>query len=494
MENEIYTIERRDKSMSVAHDQLEHNVAFSNQKSSYRSGSETPNESSQLLSGRMRMNLTKFQTVLGNRSLLVDVLAIFFGIGTWVGINSLWIQLPLLVNVLPESWYLASYLVIIVQLANIGPISYTIIQKLCPIPDNFIIYALLTLGVVAGWFMAFYYHVTAYMFEAERSLLFFVFVFCFALVGCTSSVLFMPYFGRFRDIYLITYLIGEGLSGLLPGILGLIQGVGGNAQCILTNSTETGEVKKTEFHPPPRFSTQTFFIIVTSLFVSSLAAFILLDRLKSVRKEYAKVKISHGNKYHYHDHEEQTENVEENKEAVKPIEKIKKLSNLNYRALLVLLGAVCMISNAIVPSIMPFGTLPYGNITYHLSVTLSSIANPLACFIAVFLTGTSIRNILTLSVVSLPFVLYSIITSVMSPTPPFVGNSFGEFLVILSWTLVMGFTSYIRLKITTIFRQQGGKSLVWVGACTQIGSFVGSVLSFVLVNYTGIFASFRPCD
>ncbi|KAL7019748.1 hypothetical protein ACKWTF_011229 [Chironomus riparius] len=494
MENEIYTIERRDKSVSVAQDQLEHNVSFVSQQSSYRSGSETPNESSQLLSGRMRMNLTKFQTVLGNRSLLVDVLAIFFGIGTWVGINSLWIQLPLLVNVLPESWYLASYLVIIVQIANIGPISYTVIQKLCPIPDNFIIYALLTLGVVAGWFMAFYYHVTAYMFEAQRSLLFFVFVFCFALVGCTSSVLFMPYFGRFRDIYLITYLIGEGLSGLLPGLLGLIQGVGGNAQCILTNSTDTGEVNKTEYHPPPRFSTQTFFIIVTSLFISSLVAYILLDRLKSVRKEYAKVKISHGNKYQYHDHEEQAENNEDNKAPAITTEKIKKLSNLNYRALLVLLGAVCMISNAIVPSIMPFGTLPYGNITYHLSVTLSSIANPLACFIAVFLTGTSIRNILTLSVISMPFVLYSIITSVMSPTPPFMGNALGESLVILSWTLVMGFTSYIRLKITTIFRQQGGKSLVWVGACTQIGSFFGSVLSFGLVNYTGIFESFRPCD
>lgn len=199
------------------------------------------------------MNITKFQTVLGNRSLLVDVLAIFFGIGTWLGINSLWIQLPLLVNVLPESWYLASYLVIIVQLANIGPIGYTIIQKLCPIPDNFIIYALLTLGVFAGWFMAFYYDVTAYVFGTDRSMLFFVFVFCFAMVGCTSSVLFMPYFGRFRDIYLITYLIGEGLSGLLPGILGLIQGVGGNAECIITNTT--GEVKKTEYFPTPRFST-----------------------------------------------------------------------------------------------------------------------------------------------------------------------------------------------------------------------------------------------
>jgi hypothetical protein len=65
---------------------------------------------------------------------------------------------------------------------------------------------------------------------------------------------------------------------------------------------------------------------------------------------------------------------------------------------------------------------------------------------------------------------------------------------VISWTAVVGFASYIRLKITTIFRYQGGKSLVWVGAWTQIGSFVGAILSFGVVNFTGVFVSFFPCQ
>lgn len=130
------------------------------------------------------------------------------GIGSWIGINSLWIQLPLLVNVLPESWYLASYLVIIIQLANIGPLAYAFVQKLFPIPDNIIIYGLLAMGVVAGVLMTIYYDVTSFLFGQDRSVVFFAIVFVFALIGCTSSVLFMPYFGRFREIYLVTYLIG----------------------------------------------------------------------------------------------------------------------------------------------------------------------------------------------------------------------------------------------------------------------------------------------
>jgi riboflavin transporter 2 len=53
--------------------------------------------------------------------------------------------------------------------------------------------------------------------------------------------------------------------------------------------------------------------------------------------------------------------------------------------------------------------------------------------------------------------------------------------------------SYIRLKITTIFRYQGGKSLVWVGTWTQIGSFVGAIVSFLAVNFTSLFGTYNPC-
>ncbi|CAG9808228.1 unnamed protein product [Chironomus riparius] len=424
------------------------------------------------------MVLSTLERVFGNRNALVDVLAVFFGIGSWIGINALWVQLPLLVNVLPEFWYLASYLVIIIQIANIGPLAYTLIQKYCPIPDNIIIYFLLTIGVVSGGFIPFFYDVTVYFLSSDRSLLFFIFTFCFALVGCTSSVLFMPYFGRFRGIYLITYLIGEGLSGLVPSILGLIQGVGGNAQCEVIGDDIV------PYFPPPRFSTQTFFIIIFSLLVASLLAFILLDRLKSVRDEYANVKILNGNNYQY-DESSMTSDPTLNETV--------NLSTINYRGLLVYIGLLCMFVNAIVPSIMPFSTLPYGNVTYHLAITLSLMANPIACFIAMFVKKNSVNHIFIVSIIFLPFLSYAITTAVLSPAPPLTENTFGEFLVITSWTLVIGLASYIRLKITTMFRLKGGKSLVWIGVSTQIGSFVGSVVSFLLTNYTGIFVSFQPC-
>lgn len=376
----------------------------------------------------MQMNISKIRGALAHRNLFVDILTIFFGVGTWLGINSTYVQLPLLVNATPEGWSLASYIVIIIQVGNLGPLLYTFIQKCRPINDSYFIYILLATGVAAGFGMAFLYEKTAYILGADRSISIFINIFFFALVGCTSSVLFMPYFGRFKEIYLITYLIGEGLSGFLPAILALAQGVGGNAEC---RKNDAGEIEM--YTPPARFGTQTFFVVISSLFVASFVSFTMLDRLKSVKKEYAAcVTIGHGNKYKY-DTSQDTKNTENNIEAAPTsttIEEGKKLSDNNYRALLVLLGFVCMFSNAIFPSIQSYSTLPYGNIAYHFAVTLSSIANPVACFIAVFATTTTIRNIIVLCLVSIPFTIYSITTAVMSPQPPFIGSIIGDILVV----------------------------------------------------------------
>lgn len=66
---------------------------------------------------------------LSNRKILVDLFALLFGLGTWVGVNGIYVQLPLLVNAAPEGWNLSTYMVIVVQFANLGPILYTVYTK-----------------------------------------------------------------------------------------------------------------------------------------------------------------------------------------------------------------------------------------------------------------------------------------------------------------------------------------------------------------------------
>uniref|UniRef100_A0ABD2WNV3 Riboflavin transporter n=3 Tax=Trichogramma TaxID=7490 RepID=A0ABD2WNV3_9HYME len=70
-----------------------------------------------------------FAQRLSNRKIIVDVLALLFGLGAWVGINGIYVQLPLLVPELPENWKLPSHMVLMVQFANLGPILYTLYNK-----------------------------------------------------------------------------------------------------------------------------------------------------------------------------------------------------------------------------------------------------------------------------------------------------------------------------------------------------------------------------
>ena len=49
---------------------------------------------------------------------VVSLLIILFGMGSWVAINGVWAELPLLVAESSEGWNLPTYLVLIIQVSS----------------------------------------------------------------------------------------------------------------------------------------------------------------------------------------------------------------------------------------------------------------------------------------------------------------------------------------------------------------------------------------
>ncbi|XP_034116967.2 solute carrier family 52, riboflavin transporter, member 3-A [Drosophila albomicans] len=425
-----------------------------------------------------KMELKAAGNAFKNRNWIVDLLAIFFGIGTWLGVNGSFIQLPLLVNEAPEGWSLPSYLSVMVQLGNLGPLLYTAFQKYSPwkLNDGWTIHAVLAIGTLSCIFTAFFYNKTATIMGNEHSVALFILTIFTAVNACTSSVLFMPYMGRFKEQYMVTYFIGEGLSGLLPSVTALIQGIGNTGSCVLVNVTETGEEIYEQETQPPLFDTKVFFLILFGLMVLSYIGYTLLHALPLSKKEYAQVTVSKGNKYEYGQDDNQPTKVE-------------KLSRGQYIGMLLLMGAISLFSNGMFGSIQSYSSAPYGTRAYHLSATLSVIANPVACFLAMFLHFTSLRVIYVLSTLAAILTGYVFTTAVLSPYPPLYDQTIGMVLVVTAWTLVLGIVSYTKLGITTVMRAQGGQSLVWVGAITQLGSAIGAVSIFFAINYTRYFVA-----
>lgn len=433
----------------------------------------------------------------------VGMLALIFGVSSWIGVTAAYLQLPLVIATAPEGLTLPSYMTVIVQSSNILSLSYVIYQKYSPrkLNENRVIYIIMVIGCMAALGMAFFYQFIVKIGETDHSIAWLIFTFMFAMVGTISSVLFMPYLGRFRECYLIMFLHGQGLNGILPSILNFIQGIDNGGECSKPDDNSTSKPIL-----EPRFNTQIFFFIIFGLLVVGLIAFILLDNLSVCKAEFAPGVVIGENGYVYGDADKH------DPASGKISEIIFNLSHFNYGKLIATVATIGFFGNGIYPDLMSFSALPYGFSTYHLTVTLVAVANPFGSFIAMFVSHTSIGviDILASSTVIIGSVIMAF--TLQNPIPPFVDAKFGPVMIvsfkcwcmnaifkyffffqILLWTTFTVFLSYMKTSTASIFRYQQGKALVLNGIISQTSSALGAIAGFVFVNFTNLFIKFNPC-
>ncbi|KAG7281090.1 hypothetical protein CRUP_027627 [Coryphaenoides rupestris] len=458
-------------------------------------------------------------------ALLVHLLACAFGLGSWLAVNGLWVELPLVVQVLPEGWGLPSYLTVIIQLANLGPLLVTLMHKLRPgrLNEAAVIYAVLVVGAVACVLLASFWRVTTVVGGAPRSTAFFIITFFLALVDCTSSVTFLPFMARLPAVYVTTYFIGEGLSGFVPGLVALVQGVG-MATCVnvTRNATQnhTGGGGGDSSWPvqtqylPPLFPPEVFFYFLAAMMCVSLAAFFALTR---VPHESFELTTTAGPEDVMLDRPApsastgldnpglETDEADagslphhDNKQISRVAATVDAATNSGLSAaqlgfIYLLVVAVNSATNGFLPSVQTYSCMPYGNLAYHLSTSLAAVANPVACVLAMFLPNRSLVFLGAMGVLGTGFASYNMAMAALSPCPLLHDSAVGVAIIVLSWVFFTGTFSYVKVMAGVILRDHSHSALVWCGAAAQTGSLVGSVTMFPLVNTYRLFTSGDYC-
>ena len=418
---------------------------------------------------------------LEKRSYLVDFLVIFFGSSAWIAINGLWVQTPLLVTRLPEAWDLPSYIVILTQVANIGPLAYGLLRRYgFNVSEKISIHIIMSLGFICCLALSSFWHETIMIGGTNRSLVLLILVACMAIVDCTSSVLYFPFITRFKPFYLRSLMIGEGLSGLIPSFAALIQGVGGNRSCKNVTLPD-GTTKLKEVSHEPRFSIEAFFYFLAFLCALSWICFFILTRIKRGKVE---VILS--------------QELRQNPCETNLIQN-EGMTTKKMVSLLLIQSFCCCLMNGILSALSTYSTLPYGNVTHHLATTLSVVSGPVSVFLAFAIqTERSYEKpILPLLSIGSVFAGYIIYIACSSPSPPLQHHWFGATLVIFSWILYHGMFSYVKACIAGRLRQasfNGRKALFYYGVATQIGSLIGATVIFILMNFTKSFKSYHPCS
>ena len=381
-------------------------------------------------------------------SIITYVLVVIFGTASWIAINGLWVELPIIVQEIPESWSLPSYLTVIIQLANIAPLAFTLGNKFYPrmVHEIPVIYISLFIGTVSCVLLVFFWKETSFIAGAERSTALLVLCFFLSVVDCTSSVTFLPYMAIFRKVYMSPYFLGEGLSGLIPSLVALGQGVGGGSHTpcpsesptqapVNTTNGTSNITDSSSWGPGPKFPAEGFFWFLAGMMLASGLAFLGLNYLSVAKRQQVKtiyeVSPDGGQRstlelVSYEQGSSPGSNPLSNQGSIDP----DKTTTKDSIFLMAILAVVSGLSNGVIPAIQSYACIPYSYYIYHLTLTLSNIANPVTCFVFPFIRSTSTLIIAVLSCVYFGMCTYILIVASQSPNVLLRCNDSGAVLIV----------------------------------------------------------------
>ncbi len=358
------------------------------------------------------MATTQNRRVLANvHNYGLSILCVFYGIGTWLPVNAVYSQMPIFVQIAPEGWSLPSYFSLSVQIANVAPFLYYLTHKKLEKAQSSLICLFLVIGSISMFALALTYHVTSVIFNARHSVCFFLFSFLLAMVGCTSSVLFLPFMNKLPELYLIPYFIGEGLSGLIPSAIALLQGVGKEAACV--NVTRAEGVVSVQKYEQPLFDSSLFLMLNGGFMLLSTCSFFYLNYFSNFVVKSGEESSTKNHRTTY------PENAETS-----------GISKFLFSVLLLVQTLINCFANGVLPSIQSYSCLPYGTQAYHWSVNLDQIISPVVIYLAFFLPLKSLRVLAVCCVIQVISFVYEIVTALESPTPPLMGTTAGVLLIV----------------------------------------------------------------
>ncbi|XP_069114700.1 solute carrier family 52, riboflavin transporter, member 3-B-like [Argopecten irradians] len=448
----------------------------------------------------------------GEINILLYLTVILFGVASWVAVNGLLIELPVLVPHLPEGWALPSYLIMIMQPANIGPIFVTLAYILTndKLNEKVVIYTILTIGALACLLLSFFWKNTSVVAGEEHSTALMTLHFFLSVVDCTSSVLFLPFMSLFRVQYMTGYFIGEGMSGLIPSLVALAQGVG-KISCknvsIMDTTTNLSSFEIQTIYQEPYFPVEHFFLFLFAMMILCGLAFSLLNYLPYFKKEHVTRKklCSNTDPMELQTSKSRNDKPTEVGESLihglesdvvlnAPPAPHHSMSTKNYLYFLCLVVWINALTNGVLPSIQTYSCLPYGYNAYHLAMTLANIANPSACVVALLLPVPTSLVISILTFVGTALSTFIVVTAVQSPSPVLYEESAGPYVVVTVWVVMAFLMVFSKVSLATLFRKEGKRALLWCGAMTQVGSVSGAIVTYLLVNVAKTFHSASACS
>lgn len=271
----------------------------------------------------------------------------------------------------------------LIAFGNLGPVVVTLTHHFAPgrLNEQVVIHIIQVLAVIASACLALFWSQVVTVAGEQRSVPYLLLTFILSFVCCTSNVTFLPFMYRYPPEYIRTFFVGQGLSALFPCVVALGQGIG-KLECVETpNGTQP-------VHFEENFPAQNFFWFLSVMLAISALSFLALRyrvvtqaATKEIRKKELETIKTEEETHPLQNGDTPVSEEQVEVEKHPPVVSFWTSQNI---FLLLLLGISNALTNGVLPSVQSFSCLPYGTMTFHLSVVLGNIANPVACFVAMF--------------------------------------------------------------------------------------------------------------
>jgi riboflavin transporter 2 len=423
---------------------------------------------------------------------LTYILLTLVFLSSWTDINGIFTELPQIILTQPEGWRLGSHLGFVASVSNIAPLALVFCKCTCRkrplnvIPINYIV---ISIGLLLCFLLVFFWSNTTVVFNQTRSLALLILTFFLALLDCTAMVSFSHYMTRFRSEFTSALFLGESLTTIIPSLLAIAQG-NGRLTCVSSSNNKAGgNVSTIAVYETARFSVSIYFLCIFFLLVLSFAAYVLLQWTKiaaNSSQDAAKEPMMSESK------NVPTMNSMIDSDSANELQG-HKITPLFYLLLLFGSAYTSSIVYGMVFSISVYVLMPYGHQIFYLGTILSPWMFALVWLFGTMKPFVAKRYLLTLIILGSITFSFDLIWALKSPCPPLVNTIQGNILVLIIWLSTFIFLGYPRLVIANYVRAHSSNGMFWFGASVQLGSLVGSIIAYILVETFSVFKEQVPC-
>ncbi|XP_054763056.2 solute carrier family 52, riboflavin transporter, member 3-like [Lytechinus pictus] len=467
--------------------------------------------------------------------ILVILLVIIFGSGSWLTVSGVWSEIPILVALgLPEKNLITSYITLIVQSGLFGVFIFLCCNRYLASTRIYrleipVTYAVTFIGSIGSFLLIFFWNSKTYLSGEPHSVFFLFNVFLVSLVDMMMNTTSMGFISLLKPAYLNWLWFGIGMSSILPACVVLIQQAGATSTetCVANytflNQTVVGNASVSynctswrEVAPEYLFTPSQYFTFLFVMMLCCHISFICLNYLPCARREYAPQPDGHhlkkdgcGGLFQWNSSDDPSSN-EANELLISRPNSLSGLESANSdqskscelegelrNRQLVFLYSMCLLNKYILfgtlSPLQGFSASAYGRGTYGLVMPIHEIADALAFLLFLLKPIYSFKVVTGTFILGFISSLYCVLVAALSPYPPFSSIFFGKVLIVAAWIGAGLFHSYSRAATSWILRHthESRKHLILSSALGEIGATVGAIVMFILINVCNIFVAYE---